>query len=217
MGLTPWIGIALAIRPARRPVSFPERRFAVVWVRRTLASATAPRYPRHMSCTTVCHDYLDTPLGPLQLVMDEVGLAHVGLPQEKYPLRKDEIGRRDRDRLGEVRRQFTAWFAGELRDFDLPLNPTGTPFQLAVWEGLRRIPYAHTASYGDLARAIDRPRAVRAVGAANGANPMSIIVPCHRVIGSNGSLTGYGGGLDAKRWLLAHERKHAPVEALVLA
>lgn len=165
----------------------------------------------------IFHDDLDTPIGRLRLVMDEVGLAYVSLPHEKHPLEIRSHWRRDRTRLAEARRQFEAWFAGELHVFDLPLHPRGTPFQLAVWEGLRTIPYAETRSYGDLARQIGRPRAVRAVGAANGANPLSIVVPCHRVIGSNGSLTGYGGGLDAKRWLLAHERRHAPARALVLA
>lgn len=162
-----------------------------------------------MTDQIVFHDDVDTPIGTLQLVMDEVGLAHVGLPHSKHPLPAVDHWRRDRQRLAEARRQFAAWFAGEIHDFDLPLHPRGTPFQLAVWEGLKKIAYAQTASYAELARAIDRPRAVRAVGAANGANPLPIVVPCHRVIGSNGSLTGFGGGLDAKRWLLAHEHRHA--------
>ena len=169
-----------------------------------------------MSDQPLFHDSLDTPVGPIRLVMDEIGLAHVSLPHEKHPFAMQPHWRHDPGRLAEATRQFAAWFAGELHEFDLPLHPRGTPFQLAVWEGLRRIPYARTISYGELARAIGRPRAMRAVGAANGANPLSIVVPCHRVIGSNGSLTGYGGGLDAKRWLLAHERRHAPAEALVL-
>ena len=105
---------------------------------------------------------------------------------------------------------------GARLQFDLPLHPSGTPFQLEVWGALLAIPYGETVSYADIARRIRRPRAVRAVGAANGANPLSIIVPCHRVIGSHGDLTGYGGGLPAKRWLLAHERKYAPVPALTL-
>lgn len=164
----------------------------------------------------VFYDALETPIGSLLLVADETGLAFVGLPHSKHPLPIQDHWRRDSSRLTEAKRQFAAWFAGEIRDFDLPLHPQGTPFQLAVWEGLCTIAYAQTASYADLARHVGRPRAVRAVGAANGANPLSIIVPCHRVIGSNGSLTGYGGGLEAKQWLLAHERRHAPVEALEL-
>ena len=115
--------------------------------------------------------------------------------------------RRDADLLRSVRDQIAAWFAGELREFDLELSPSGTPFQLRVWEELRRIPYGDTINYGELAARIGAPKAVRAVGAANGRNPISIIVPCHRVIGANGTLTGYGGGLDRKRILLDHEAR----------
>ena len=169
-----------------------------------------------MTDQTTRYDYIDTPIGPLLLAMDEVGLAHVGLPHEKHAVKPAAGWKRDARYLAEAKRQFAAWFAGDLRDFDLPLHATGTAFQQNVWRALCDIPYAATESYGALARRIDKPRAVRAVGAANGANPLSIIVPCHRVIGANGSLTGYGGGLPAKRWLLAHERRHAPAEALVL-
>ncbi|HEX7339034.1 MAG TPA: methylated-DNA--[protein]-cysteine S-methyltransferase [Rhodanobacteraceae bacterium] len=165
---------------------------------------------------TMLYDYLDTPLGPLLLAMDDGGLAHVDLPHEKRPTPVGEDWRRDAAKLAEAKRQFTAWFAGELLAFELPLNAHGTAFQKTVWDALRTIPYAATESYAGLARRIDKPRAVRAVGTANGANPLAIIVPCHRVIGSNGSLTGYGGGLPAKRWLLDHERRHAPREALAL-
>ena len=99
-------------------------------------------------------------------------------------------------------------------DFELTLNPAGTPFQLTVWSALREIPYGATTSYGKIAAAIGRPDAARAVGWANGQNPIPIIVPCHRVIGADGSLTGYGGGLPAKRWLLAHEAEHAGLTLL---
>jgi methylated-DNA-[protein]-cysteine S-methyltransferase len=105
-----------------------------------------------------------------------------------------------------VRRELDEYFAGRLRAFTTPIQPRGTPFQLQVWKALCTIPYGETISYGELARRIDHPRAVRAVGLANGSNPISIIVPCHRVIGSNGSLTGYGGGLPVKRALLELER-----------
>ena len=162
------------------------------------------------------YDYCDTPIGPLLLAADGEGLAHVGLPHERHPVAAGDDWVRSARRLAAARRQFDAYFAGTLHDFDLPLRPRGTPFQQAVWQALVAIPYAVTTSYGELARRIRRPRAVRAVGAANGANPLAIIVPCHRVIGSNGSLTGYGGGLPAKRWLLDHERRHAPVTALTL-
>lgn len=102
--------------------------------------------------------------------------------------------------------QLEEYFAGQRRSFEeLPLRPRGTPFQQEVWRALRAIPFGETVSYADIARSIGRPRAVRAVGAANGRNPLAIIVPCHRVIGSNGTLTGYAGGLELKRWLLEHE------------
>jgi methylated-DNA-[protein]-cysteine S-methyltransferase len=111
--------------------------------------------------------------------------------------------------FAEAARQLDAYFAGTLRQFDLPLAPAGTPFQRRVWQGLREIPYGETVSYGELARRIGRPSAVRAVGAANGQNPLAIVIPCHRVIGSDGRLVGYGGGLAAKSALLALERRIA--------
>jgi methylated-DNA-[protein]-cysteine S-methyltransferase len=109
----------------------------------------------------------------------------------------------------ETLRQLTEYFAGDRMEFDLPLAPAGTEFQRAVWNALVKIPYGETCSYSDLARAIGRPAAVRAVGAANGSNPIAIIVPCHRVIGSSGKLVGYGGGLPMKRMLLDLEAEHA--------
>lgn len=110
------------------------------------------------------------------------------------------------DVLVRTAAQLAEYFAGERQAFDLPLGPLGTSFQQRVWRALTRIPYGETRSYGELARSIGRPAASRAVGAANGRNPIPIIVPCHRVIGANGDLTGYGGGLPIKRWLLDHER-----------
>ena len=109
--------------------------------------------------------------------------------------------------MREAIRQLAAYFAGELEIFDLPLAPEGTPFQLAVWRRLNDIPYGETISYGELARRLGNPKASRAVGLANGANPIPIVIPCHRVIGSNGKLTGYGGGLPIKEKLLALERR----------
>lgn len=159
---------------------------------------------------TVVHTTIPTPIGPLLLVGDPTGLLHIGLPQSRHPLALDPAWRSDPDAFAEARRQFDAYFAGERTDFDLPLAPRGTVFQRDVWHALCDIPYGETISYAELARRIGRPRAVRAVGLANGANPLSIVVPCHRVIGANGSLTGYGGGLDAKRWLLALERQRVP-------
>ena len=105
-----------------------------------------------------------------------------------------------------ARQQLIEYFAGERKDFDLPLRLNGTEFQLSVLQALQKIPYGETTSYSDIAERIGRPKAMRAVGAANGRNPIPIIVPCHRVIGSDGTLTGYGGGLHRKQWLLQHER-----------
>jgi methylated-DNA-[protein]-cysteine S-methyltransferase len=150
---------------------------------------------------------VSSPVGPLRLVVDGAGaLTHLLFASE------EEVARAPSEPsgasgLGEVERQLRAYFAGEREDFDVPLRPAGTPFQLAVWEALRAIPYAETRSYAQQAAAIGRPRAVRAVGAANGRNPISIIVPCHRVVGADGGLTGYGGGIAQKRWLLDHERR----------
>ena len=106
-----------------------------------------------------------------------------------------------------VREQLDAYFAGELSEFDLPLAPHGTPFQRRVWDELSRIPFGETTSYSELARRLGDPKLVRAVGLANGRNPLAIVIPCHRVIGAGGSLTGYGGGLDRKRWLLDLEAR----------
>jgi methylated-DNA-[protein]-cysteine S-methyltransferase len=111
--------------------------------------------------------------------------------------------------LLECKAQFDAYFAGSLQQFELPLAAVGTDFQRAVWQQLSQIPYAELRSYQEIALALHHPKAVRAVGAANGRNPLTIIVPCHRVIGANGSLTGYAGGLERKNWLLKHEQRTA--------
>jgi methylated-DNA-[protein]-cysteine S-methyltransferase len=143
--------------------------------------------------------HLDTPIGPLRLVSERGALTYIYLDGD--PVGDD----REDAVLTKTARQLDEYFAGRRTAFDLPLAAKGSPFQRAVWDALTRIPYAATCSYADIARAIDRPAAVRAVGAANGANPLPIVVPCHRVIGSDGKLVGYGGGLPRKRWLLAHE------------
>jgi len=145
---------------------------------------------------------LRTPIGPLRLYGESDELVGVDLPDRDA---LDGVERRT-DVLVRTADQLAEYFAGQRQDFDLPLAPRGTGFQTLVWRTLMRIPYGETWSYGQLARAIRRPAASRAVGAANGRNPIPIIMPCHRVIGSNGSLTGYGGGLPIKRWLLDHER-----------
>ena len=148
-----------------------------------------------------------SPVGELTLVASSVGLVAVLWPQEppgRVPLASASYDETD-PTLQRAAAQLAEYFAGSRRDFDLPLDPQGTTFQKAVWQGLRRIPYGTTRSYGQLAQELGNPTASRAVGAANGRNPLSIIVPCHRVIGANGTLTGFAGGLEAKRLLLQLE------------
>ena len=151
------------------------------------------------------YSHMDSPIGRLLLAGDESGLRLISFPTGSRT-RYVEPGWTENDApFVETKRQLAAYFAGTLTEFDLPLAPEGTPFQLSVWQALRRIPYGDTVSYGAIAQAIGRPSASRAVGAANGANPLPIVVPCHRVIGSTGRLTGFGGGLDTKAALLALE------------
>jgi methylated-DNA-[protein]-cysteine S-methyltransferase len=150
---------------------------------------------------------IDSPVGPLLLAGDEAGLREIQFVKGRRPVSADPGWRRDAAPFGETIRQLRSYFAGEREAFDLPLAPEGTPFQLEVWKRLCDIPYGETISYGELARRMDHPRASRAVGLANGSNPIPIIIPCHRVIGSNGKLTGYGGGLPIKEKLLALERR----------
>ena len=155
------------------------------------------------------HTTIDSPIGPLTAVADDGALC--GLYMDSQQHRPDGAGFGPRSAAGfeAVTAQLGEYFAGERRTFELPLRPAGSDFQLQVWRALRDIPYAETESYGALAARIGRPGAARAVGLANGRNPISIIVPCHRVIGADGSLTGYGGGIDRKRRLLALERSRA--------
>jgi methylated-DNA-[protein]-cysteine S-methyltransferase len=147
------------------------------------------------------HVRIGTPVGPMTLTKD--GDALTGAYLENLVPTID--GKRDAGAFVEERRQLEEYFAGERTRFDLRLAPRGTPFQSRVWKALLEVGYGRTASYGEIARAIGRPEASRAVGAANGKNPIAIIVPCHRIIGSSGSLVGYAGGLPRKKWLLAHE------------
>ncbi len=156
--------------------------------------------------------YVDvaSPLGLLRLIAREGAITHIRLPIDPGPTPDSPAAGGDDPSsaiLREAARQLDEYFVGQRRTFELPLAPEGTPFQRAAWAALTAIPFGETRSYGDQARAIGRPKAVRAVGGANGRNPIAIVVPCHRVIGSDGSLTGYGGGEAAKRWLLAHERR----------
>jgi methylated-DNA-[protein]-cysteine S-methyltransferase len=158
-------------------------------------------------------DTMDSPCGPLFLMVDGDGRVvriefDAGREDKKKRHRLEAAGARLEpapERLGAVKDQLEEYFAGERTDFALALAPQGSPFQLEVWEALRTIPFGETRSYGEIARAIGRPNASRAVGAANGANPIPIVVPCHRVIGADGSLTGFGGGLRAKTVLLELE------------
>jgi methylated-DNA-[protein]-cysteine S-methyltransferase len=143
-----------------------------------------------------------SPVGALWLCAEDERLVGLYLPDHPAPSGPGGRG----GVLARAAAQLTEYFAGERRDFDLPLAPIGTEFQRTVWHALADIPFGATCSYGDLARVVGRPSASRAVGAANGKNPISIILPCHRVIGASGELTGYGGGLPMKRWLLDHER-----------
>jgi methylated-DNA-[protein]-cysteine S-methyltransferase len=149
---------------------------------------------------------LDTPIGTVGLAVTDTGLSGVWFDGERFePSGRNTV-------LDEVCRQLDAYFAGELTDFDLPLDLHGTDFQQRCWLALASIPYGQTVSYGEQARRLGLgPAAARAVGAANGQNPLPIVLPCHRVIGADGSLTGFGGGLDVKRALLVHEGALLPV------
>ena len=144
-------------------------------------------------------DYLDSPLGLIDIKASDLGITRVDFVDSIT----DEI--KTNEHTSAAKQQLIDYFAGDLEAFDLALTPKGTDFQQSVWQQLLKIPYGQSASYQDIANELDNPKAVRAVGAANGRNPIGIIVPCHRVIGSNRTLTGYAGGLERKAWLLKHE------------
>jgi methylated-DNA-[protein]-cysteine S-methyltransferase len=152
---------------------------------------------------------MDSPIGELTLTADGGSLTGIQMHEQRHLRRVPANYRRDDDGLAHVVEQLNAYFAGELIDFELPMAMNGTEFQRRVWAALSEIPYGETISYGELARWVGNPKASRAVGLANGRNPVAIVVPCHRVIGANGSLTGYGGGLERKVWLLEHEARNA--------
>ena len=155
---------------------------------------------------TLLSTRIPSPIGMLTLTSNGASLTQLLIASEsdrdseQVPPEADSV-------LAVAREQVDAYFDMRLTSFDLPLEPRGTDFQRRVWDSLRTIPFGETISYAELARRIDNPKAVRAVGAANGRNPLMIIVPCHRVIGADGSLTGFGGGIDRKRWLLDHEAR----------
>ncbi|TPQ17971.1 methylated-DNA--[protein]-cysteine S-methyltransferase [Streptomyces sporangiiformans] len=155
------------------------------------------------------HHVIDSPYGPLTLVATDGSLSGLYMTDQRHRPPEETFGEPDDTPFGEVMDELRAYFAGELKEFTVPLRLDGTPFQRSVWEQLRKIPYGETRTYGALADALGSPKASRAVGLANGKNPVGIIVPCHRVVGADGSLTGYGGGLDRKQRLLDFERGSA--------
>ena len=163
------------------------------------------------STDTIYYDDMPSPIGVLRLVADKQGLREVRFAEPRHPRSTptEWIAAREPLALAMARAQLQEYFAGERTAFDLPLHPLGTPFQRGVWRELARIPYGATASYGEIAERIENPAAVRAVGSANGRNPIPIVVPCHRVIGGDGSLTGFGGGLATKQFLLELEQRVA--------
>lgn len=158
----------------------------------------------------IYYSYYDSPVGSLLLAGDGHAISLISFPGGKAARQPEADWMRRNDAFKALKQQLAAYFAGELTDFDLKLAPQGTDFQRAVWEALTKIPYGETCTYGDIALHIGKPEASRAVGAANGQNPLPIVIPCHRVIGSNGSLTGFGGGLECKQFLLKLEQTHAP-------
>ena len=148
---------------------------------------------------------LDTPLGPLRLAGKAQGLTVVGFAEGEPPARQQLDCHEDSGLIAEAKQQLREYFDGQRQRFTLPVAPAGTPFQQRVWQELQKIPWGTTTTYGEIARRIGQPTAVRAVGSANGRNPVAIVIPCHRVIGSDGNLTGYAGGIATKRRLLQLE------------
>jgi len=169
----------------------------------TTSPATAPM--------TLRRSTIESPIGPLRLIATEAALVAVLWPEErqgrvKFPAEPVDG---DNDVLAQAARELREYFSGDRRSFDVPIELRGTEFQQQVWRSLPEIAYGETSTYGKQAEVIGRPNAVRAVGSANGRNPLSIILPCHRIVGANGKLAGFAGGLDTKRWLLDHESRVA--------
>ena len=163
-----------------------------------------------MNHDDVVYTYMKSPAGTILLARTEAGITHIQFEEGKYPVRPRDSWRREDKPLLEALDQLRAYFYGSHESFDLPLAPEGTAFQLRVWDALKGIPCGETVSYANIARHIGRPNAVRAVGAANGRNPLPIVIPCHRVIASGGGIGGYTGGLDIKRTLMRIEGMEVP-------
>jgi methylated-DNA-[protein]-cysteine S-methyltransferase len=161
---------------------------------------------------TTYYSYIDSPLGRMFAQGDGQFLTALYMPSHKGWEGPDASWQQSDAPFAAVREQLTEYFAGDRQEFDVPLKVAGTPFQQRVWKELVRIPFGTTITYAELARRVGKPTASRAVGHANGRNPISIIVPCHRVIGADGKLTGYAGGVDKKEWLLAWERRATKAE-----
>jgi methylated-DNA-[protein]-cysteine S-methyltransferase len=172
-------------------------------------TVTSPTIPT----TTILTTTIESPIGELTITARDGLLTGVHMHDQRHFPPIPATAERDDVSLAPVVAQLQAYFAGQLTAFDLPIELRGTPFQRRVWSALREIPYGETISYGELARRVGNPKASRAVGLANGRNPVAIVVPCHRVIGADGSLTGYGGGLERKVWLIEHEATHRPGSA----
>jgi O-6-methylguanine DNA methyltransferase len=154
---------------------------------------------------TIYTTTMPSPIGCLTLACRDEALCGLRMEDQRHASGVEPSWVRDDDRFWDIAEQLRAYFAGDRSSFDLPVRLEGTPFQVAVWSALRDIPFGETISYAELARRVGRPGASRAVGGANGRNPVAIVVPCHRVVAADGNLGGYGGGLDRKRWLLDHE------------
>lgn len=167
-----------------------------------------------MSHFSIAHAYFDSPVGPLLIAGGEGGLRQISFPSSAGPVAPRPGWRHDPKPLGEAMRQLAEYFGGTRLEFFLPLQFEGEPLQHAVWTAMRDIPFAKTVSYGEIASGIGEPSAARAVGAACGANPLPIVIPCHRVVGADGSLTGFGGGLATKRFLLDLEQRVCPQPGL---
>ena len=149
------------------------------------------------------------PFGVITVVGSDLGIRYVMFSDDAHPKSLERLNISDteiHDSVNEAIKQLDEYFAGSRRNFELPLDLLGTEFQVAAWNALAEIPHGHTASYGQQAALIGRPKAVRAIGGANGRNPVAIVLPCHRIIGADGSMTGFGGGIAVKKWLLDHEQ-----------